>query len=605
MLVAASPPGTPVNKIVNLNKKEFNSILRCSSEEPLVHLSRLKSRVFMQYILSLRKEKENSYLGESSYSHKRSSLNHLFRVHNGNGYDADYKELLIRLFKGFNRKVVKLGSSSNKKPTPTTANRRKKDDKNDDDDWEDDDDVPLEDINVRIDSNVKPRVKTDSGKAPMGVELYQKVAEWFLAYGTMDGIFAHTFLLFTWNLACRSHNTAQIKVTDITWNCSFDSFHIYFSHTKIDQTGENSRYPRHIFSNPHDPNICPIFSLAMYAQSCFNSDQLAATGMLFPGEQQQQRFGKMLAKILREHRDEVTAMGYDVENLGTHSIRKGASTYLTSLPGGPSVAATCIRGGWTMGHIKDRYFRYFDTGDQFVGRCLALLNIHSFEFACSPAFFDSTNETDDGKINDVCCSQFPVLSKVLGFGKICRMCLASLVYHRRWMSEHLDMNHVVNMTSEILRNNEEMDKIRNIKVVVTYAWSDKKNTFAGVPPHISMMNDLSAIRTEQSSFISSFVDKVRDAINECAPGALRLTEERLNNILDRFSNESQIQFDRFEKKVAMMGGGWEKQNNNNDTIVETEEEKVARGGYKPHIYGGKFHRVPKNWRPPRCGVRGL
>lgn len=445
-LIAASPTGTSISKIVNQNKNDFASILRRSSVEPLIFLDRLNVDLFMEYILTLRNVKDNSYLSQSSYSHKRSSLNHLFREHNDLGFDQKYKKKLERRFKGFNRKVILLtslpsnkntrtASRPNPRPNPKPRRRDKEDD--DDDDLDVDDDLAAVDVaDVRLDSQVLPRVKNDTGKVPMEVELYKKVAQWFLEDNTMAGVFAHTFLLFTWNLACRSHNTAQIKLTDITWNCSFDSFHVYFSHTKTDQTGENSRYARHIFSNPHDPNVCPIFALAMYSTCCFNNKKLDTTGKLFPGSRQEQRFGRMLAKILRDHSDEVIAMGYNVEDLGTHSIRKGASTYLTSLPGGPSVAATCIRGGWTMGHIKDRYFRYFDSGDQFVGRCLALLNIHSYEFACSPAFFDVANEKEDTSINDVCCVQFPVISKVLGFGQICRMCLASLVYHRRWMSEN-------------------------------------------------------------------------------------------------------------------------------------------------------------------------
>jgi hypothetical protein len=46
-------------------------------------------------------------------------------------------------------------------------------------------------------------------------------------------------------------------------------------------------------------------------------------------------------------------MGYDsVTDIGLHSIRKGVSTYLASLPGGPSPAALCLRGGWSMGQYR-------------------------------------------------------------------------------------------------------------------------------------------------------------------------------------------------------------------------------------------------------------
>ena len=42
-------------------------------------------------------------------------------------------------------------------------------------------------------------------------------------------------------------------------------------------------------------------------------------------------------------------LGFEVTDIGTHSIRKVAISYLASLPGGPPIAAVCIRAGWTMG----------------------------------------------------------------------------------------------------------------------------------------------------------------------------------------------------------------------------------------------------------------
>lgn len=37
-----------------------------------------------------------------------------------------------------------------------------------------------------------------------------------------------------------------------------------------------------------------------------------------------------------------------------------------------------------------------------------------------------------------------------------------------------------------------------------------------------------------------------------------------------------------------------------------ESERIESGqGYRLHMYGGSFHRVPVNWRFPRCGVHDL
>ena len=48
----------------------------------------------------------------------------------------------------------------------------------------------------------------------------------------------------------------------------------------------------------------------------------------FPGANQEDRFRKILKQLFKKH--EVNLDGYDIDELGTHSIRKGATTYASS-----------------------------------------------------------------------------------------------------------------------------------------------------------------------------------------------------------------------------------------------------------------------------------
>jgi len=93
--------------------------------------------------------------------------------------------------------------------------------------------------------------------------------------------------------------------------------------------------------------------------------------------------------------EDVHRLGYPIENIGTHSIHKGAISYLSAAPGGPQAAAVCVHAGWMMGKVKDIYMRYIDSGDQFVGRCLVLLLLLDSKFACSPPHFPSTTTDED------------------------------------------------------------------------------------------------------------------------------------------------------------------------------------------------------------------
>ncbi|KAL7575924.1 hypothetical protein ACA910_000723 [Epithemia clementina (nom. ined.)] len=98
----------------------------------------------------------------------------------------------------------------------------------------------------------------------------------------------------------------------------------------------------------------------MYFTACFNTVQEPDDllfDLLFPGNDQYQRFSTILHCCIVEHEAEVLAQGYIPSDIGTHSIRKGAITYMASLPGGPSIASICIRSGWTLGNVKDIYMR--------------------------------------------------------------------------------------------------------------------------------------------------------------------------------------------------------------------------------------------------------
>jgi hypothetical protein len=166
------------------------------------------------------------------------------------------------------------------------------------------------------------------------VALFKKLCRWMLMdRETNDGVFAHCFMILTWNLGCRVNNTTNIRLQDITWSHCFDCFHILFSHSKTDPTGDDSLYPRHIFANPSEPLVCPVLALSMYFTTCFSGNTCCKDDHLFPGKQQEHRFNRILNRLIMENEEEVKSLGYETSQIGSHSIRKGASSYITSMPG--------------------------------------------------------------------------------------------------------------------------------------------------------------------------------------------------------------------------------------------------------------------------------
>ena len=81
--------------------------------------------------------------------------------------------------------------------------------------------------------------------------------------------------------------------------------------------------------------------------------------------------------------------GYEVEDIGTHSIRKkGATTYASS---GSTASSSSVainnRGGWTLGTVRDVYMLYEKAGYRYVGQILAGLPVLSDCFAVSEPNF--------------------------------------------------------------------------------------------------------------------------------------------------------------------------------------------------------------------------
>ena len=182
---------------------------------------------------------------------------------------------------------------------------------------------------TRAHSTQHPHHNHKEGKDPMSVEFHKKLCGWLLDWNTSDGVFGHYFLVMTWNMSCHAHNTANIQLCEIEWSSTFDAFEIYFAHMKMDQTGDKAKYSHHLYSNPCCPLICPVLVLAFYFSCCGNLPQNGQS-WLFPGCNQYQQFSEMLSHLIWDHEAEVSELGVNPKMIGTHSIRKGAVTYMSS-----------------------------------------------------------------------------------------------------------------------------------------------------------------------------------------------------------------------------------------------------------------------------------
>ncbi len=78
-----------------------------------------------------------------------------------------------------------------------------------------------------------------------------------LSVTSRDVIFARAFLILTCNLMSRASNTLTVCLSHVEF--IEDALCIYLPKMKNDQLGQRPKYPRHIYANPIDPEVCLCF----------------------------------------------------------------------------------------------------------------------------------------------------------------------------------------------------------------------------------------------------------------------------------------------------------------------------------------------------------
>ncbi|OQR82152.1 hypothetical protein ACHHYP_16364 [Achlya hypogyna] len=168
---------------------------------------------------------------------------------------------------------------------------------------------------------------------------------------------------------------------------------------------------------------------------------------------------------------------------GTQSIRKGVVTYACSgSTGGPSVVSVCLRCGWSLGHVMERYFKYEQAGDQFVGRVVSGLPINGANFAIAPPHFvDNNNPTISMQVARI----FPGLANSPSMVGIAHLLLASLVYHYDYLVSTLPPTHA--LLSSILFTDTT---IRSSLAPLLAPLNDATMLVTGVPPNVEIYRNL-------------------------------------------------------------------------------------------------------------------
>jgi hypothetical protein len=302
---------------------------------------------------------------------------------------------------------------------------------------------------------------------------------------------------------------------------------------KNDQDGSKNFKPCHSYVNPEDCSVCPISALFEYL-CCSPGILQGLDSLLFPGSEEDNWFRNILNQLLEKHRGDLDVC--EVKDVGTHSIRKGATTYA---PSGSVASSSSVAinncGGWTLGVVRDVYMLYEKAGDHYVGQILAGLSVLSSHFVVSEPKFWTLNPLDhdasarqvdiDVKVSsllqslfgDILCRQITVLLFLI-------VGLANVLHHQTAINNtHCDGNSIVKLTAIYMTPD-----IVDIECCVSTRVPVDEGNFVikltGISPCVSHFAAISGLKDKMAKIVPSLLKETQMMLDDrLSEGVLSLT----------------------------------------------------------------------------------
>jgi hypothetical protein len=426
-------------------------------------------------------------------------------------------------------------------------------------------------------------LKLTEGKEAMSIGVYNKVAKRLFYSNKKEDVFCHLFFVLDWCLMKRAENCVHAKINHISFND--DALVFSFAKTKGNQTGDEFG-PWHVYANPDAPWICPHLAFARYI--CCYPDVLRADAPLFEGNNQYKRYSERLSNVLEEMELDGDLDGKEASDFGSHSVRKGVATWVAAgCTVSPPIVSLCLRAGWSLGGVKDRYLFYENAGDQYVGRCASGLATDTTDFAISRPYFDFTSlEAGEGLkrkkfiklwLSDRLPNGIPKKSIELA-----RNCFSTICYHYRHLQDNLDKNCVLRQSPIFKDIPESIYSVARI----AYPWNKTTDTptFTGIPPHVTQLSELKSVQEKLDALKGSLMDEMK---SEMEKRGFASTECNTMKILDAMNS--------LGKMIASLSAGGGKKasaeedvddekNHNRHFVVFDEDEAVEYDVHEENEY---------------------
>ena len=292
-----------------------------------------------------------------------------------------------------------------------------------------------------------------------------------------------------------------------------------------------------------------------------------------------------------------------IVDLGTHSIRKGVSTFLSGIPGGPTAISIYLRAGWSLGNVQNRYILDGGGGDQLCGRATTGLDINDVSFASLPPHFDQatlnlfTTEEWEMLLPEYSTWYPPKFRQVIPF------LVASLGYHKQWLIDNLHPNH--RLFNSRLWTNEKF-QLELIPRILSGTFYNRTGGLraTGVPCHLIIARKVEELGDQiqkQNEKFSTLLDDI--------------PESDKNKILDHFTvngqslsrSDVQAMLTNMRQELCdLIRNNPQQQQQAQAPLMENDDGSVVSpDGYKLFYWRGKYRYVPEFFQFPRCHLQML
>lgn len=380
----------------------------------------------------------------------------------------------------------------------------------------------------------------------------------------------------------RAENCVDCKINHI--RIEHDCLVFEFAKGKNTQDGDDHVGPWHVYANPENPAVCPVLALSRYLFTF--PDHLAKNASLFEGSSQYERYSKIFHRACEEYKDDLALFGLKPEDLGTHSGRKGVSTMVAAgCTVSPPIISLCLRVGWTMGGVKERYLKHEKAGDQYVGRCATGLDQLKKEFGASPPYFDFSSIQSESEKVQAKSKIFNWLKRRLVNASditphtldLLFFLFASLVYHKEFLEENLHMQCPLRASNFFKDIPDDFVQYS----VVKYPWNKTSDTpvLTGIPPHVVILAQLEETKMQFQELKNSIKSDISSLLDEKLDGHLAGTEtvhqraildslEAMTKKIEELGTSVTIAQTRSENSVD----GSSNQNDGSDVLNLVDEE---------------------------------